>query len=72
MDEPLNPYRNDPLCACHEPPMAVTLCGLSNALDRAFEKYQARKAREAEAAANQVPAKTSAKPPKTARPKDKK
>ena len=41
------PFQNDPLCDCHEPPMAVTLCGFSNAVDRAFDKYQARQAREA-------------------------
>ena len=67
-----NPFRNDPLCDCHEPPMPRTLCIASDAMDRAFEKYQARKAREAAEAAANPPAKASTKAPITARPKGKK
>lgn len=46
-----SPFAKDAPCTCHEPPMAVTLCGFSNAIDRAFEAFQARKAREAAAGA---------------------
>ena len=42
-----NPFRFDPPCSCHEPPMALGACIFSNAVDLAFDRYQARKAREA-------------------------
>lgn len=48
---PPSPFRNDARCSCHEPGMPVTLCSFSGAVDRAFEVYQARKAREAAAKA---------------------
>ena len=47
MTECHEPFSRDALCSCHEPPMAITLCSFSNAVDRGFDVYVARKAREA-------------------------